>query len=331
MATVEDTNGGALIEVQATERLLSEHRNPPRAINLMDPTQLEHVWRVGKLFASSDLVPDRYRNKVENCVIACTMASQMGVDPFMFMQNSYVVHGKPGIESKLAIALLNLSGRINGPVRYRSGGQGKSRWWECFVVDAHTEEEIALRITWETVEKEGWAKKKDSKWLTMPDLMGMYRSAMWLIRAHYPEVIIGMQSIQELRDVAPDPEPTQPLGFKGHIGIENQSELSAKLKERAGSTNAEDTASADEESSDEESSDLDESSVETEVDEPDESPPEQEESPPDHRPLWQKLVDDYQLLEDDKARAEFVSVAEMELSGKDMRAFMAAVGLGVEA
>ena len=67
----------------------------------------EHAWRVAQMFAQSDMTPKDFRNKPGDCLIAMNYAHRTNSDPFMVLQNLYIVHGKPGIEAKLAIALLN--------------------------------------------------------------------------------------------------------------------------------------------------------------------------------------------------------------------------------
>jgi hypothetical protein len=168
------------------------------------PTNLAGLWSLGKMYARSSMVPEHYRNKIEDCAIGAQMALRCGVNILTFLQSSYIVHGKPGIESKLAIAMLNSSGQIKGRVRFRLAGEGKSRQCTAYAIDAESGETIEQTVTWEMVEAEGWHKPKGSqvsKWMTMPDLMFQYRSAMFLIRVFFPDVLMGMQSVEELRDV----------------------------------------------------------------------------------------------------------------------------------
>jgi len=48
---------------------------------------------------------------------------------------------------------------------------------------------------------EGWLDKKGSKWQTMPRQMMMYRAASFFARVHCPEVLIGLQTVDEVQDV----------------------------------------------------------------------------------------------------------------------------------
>jgi hypothetical protein len=47
---------------------------------------------------------------------------------------------------------------------------------------------------------DGWFQKDGSKWKTLPDLMLMYRSAMFFGRLYCPERILGMQAVDEVED-----------------------------------------------------------------------------------------------------------------------------------
>ena len=73
--------------------------------------------RAAKLLAQSTLVPKEYQGNIPNCVIALNMASRMGADPLMVMQNLYIVYGRPGWSSQFLISTFNTSGRFTA-MRY---------------------------------------------------------------------------------------------------------------------------------------------------------------------------------------------------------------------
>jgi len=170
---------------------------------LVDTDAWNRMVKMSEIFAKSTLVPEHFRGNVGNCIIGLQLAMRMQVDPFMLMQNMYIVHGKPGLEAKVAIAMCNSKGVFRGPIRYELSGEGKERKCVAYAFDKETGERCEETVTIEIAEKEGWTTKKGSKWLTIPDLMLKYRSAMWLIRTTCPEVLMGMQSTDELVDIAP--------------------------------------------------------------------------------------------------------------------------------
>jgi hypothetical protein len=133
-------------------------------------------------------------------MIAVQMAFRLKVDPLMFLQKSYIVKGKPGIEATLAISLANTHGPFEGSIKYKIEGTPGMVESSCtaWAIMKDTGEICEMPFTWEDAVSPGWASKDN--WKKTPRLMMMYRSAMWLIRTHCPEVILGLHSNDELSD-----------------------------------------------------------------------------------------------------------------------------------
>jgi hypothetical protein len=176
-----------------------------------DIQKFADAQRVATLLSSSSLLPAHFQKSIANCVIALNLAERLRVDPFMLMQNLYVVHGRPGIEGKLAIALVEGTGRFS-PIKFKMEGSGKTkkgvaRAESCtaYATEIKTGEVIeGPPVTWEMAEAEGWTKDKGaetSKWQTMPDLMFRYRSAMFFARVNCPGALLGLRSSDEIEDI----------------------------------------------------------------------------------------------------------------------------------
>lgn len=210
-------------------------QTPGALAYLLDTRLFEHLWRVATMYARSSMVPDQFRGKTDDCFVAVQLAMRMGCDPFMLMQNMYVVHGRPGIEAKLAIALANERGPFRDRIKFIFTGEGKSRACQAYAHDRQTGERLSATVTWQMVEAEGWNKDKPtkgngivkSKWNTLPDLMFVYRSAMFLIRMYCPEVLMGMESRDELEDSVIE-VPSEPVVMDGAASRADR--LAARLK-----------------------------------------------------------------------------------------------------
>ncbi len=166
----------------------------------------ELAQRAAKLLSQSSLVPKEYQNNLPNCVIALNMASRMGADPLMVMQNLYIVHGRPAWSSQFLISTFNTSGRFSA-LRYEwVGEEGKDSWGcRAWAIEKATGEKlIGSTVTIDLAKKEGWYQKNGSKWQTMPEQMLMYRAAAWFIRAYAPELAMGMHTEEEIIDITPD-------------------------------------------------------------------------------------------------------------------------------
>ncbi len=188
---------------------------------LLDTGRFNQTWRVARLFAASKLVPIHFQGQTESVFVMLQMAFRLKVDPFMVLQNTYMVHGRPGLEAKLLIALVNARGPFTGPIQWRLEGEGANRQCTAYATHKVTGEVCEATVTWKMVTDEGWnkdAKARDgsiikSKWNTMADLMFRYRSAAFLARLHCPEAILGLNTADELNDIQTngfDLEPTAP-------------------------------------------------------------------------------------------------------------------------
>ena len=162
------------------------------------------LQRMANMFVSSTLVPEQFRgqNNYGNCVIALNMAQRLGADPLMVMQNLYVVYGTPSWSSKFMIAMFNQCGRYES-IRYEETGkkgtdtQGVIAWAkEKSTGEVLKGPEVTIKIA----KDEGWYGKNGSKWKSMPDQMLRYRAAAWFIRTTAPELAMGLQTVDEVKD-----------------------------------------------------------------------------------------------------------------------------------
>jgi len=161
-----------------------------------------------------------------NCIVALNMAQRMGADPLMVMQNLYVIEGRPSWSSQFIIAMLNSCGRFS-PLRFDLSEPGKSEeltysatfWKEgkkvteqrkakikhqtctAWVIEKETGDRLnGPTISMQMAIDEGWLTKNGSKWLTMPEVMLRYRAASMLGRLYAPELLMGLQSREEVED-----------------------------------------------------------------------------------------------------------------------------------
>ena len=161
-----------------------------------------------------------------NCVVALNMALRMGADPLMVMQNLYVIEGRPSWSSQFIIASLNSCGRFS-PLRFDLSEPGKNEeltysatFWKdgkkvteqrkakikhqtctAWVIEKETGDRLnGPTISMQMAIDEGWLTKNSSKWLTMPEVMLRYRAASMLGRLYAPELLMGLQSREEVED-----------------------------------------------------------------------------------------------------------------------------------
>ncbi|MBV5305265.1 MAG: hypothetical protein J0652_01085 [Desulfobulbaceae bacterium] len=161
----------------------------------------EHGQRIAKMLASSDLVPAQFKGNIQNCLLAMELANRTGSSPLAVMQNLYVVHSKPSWSSQFIVACLNSCGKFS-PLRFEITGTGADMECRAVATDLATGEAITGPVvSMEMSRKEGWYAKTGSKWQTMPELMLRYRSATFFGRLYAPEILMGMQTSEEVQDI----------------------------------------------------------------------------------------------------------------------------------
>ena len=165
--------------------------------------------RIAADLAASNLIPQQFQGNAPNCMIALNMATRIGADPLMVMQNLYIVHGKPGWSSQFLIATFNSNPKFSA-LRYEFKGEESKDGWGCraWAVEHETGENLyGSWVTLKLAKDEGWYAKSGSKWKTMPQQMLMYRAAAFFIRTFAPEVAMGLQTAEEVKDTTYQTQP----------------------------------------------------------------------------------------------------------------------------
>jgi len=163
----------------------------------------KEIYDIGKMFASSTLVPEAYRNKAMDCTIAVDMANRMNISPMMVMQNLYVVRGKPSWSGQACTALVEGSGKFKNVKHVYTGEKGTDTWG-CYLEAVRIEDGETVKgveVTIAMAKAEDWVNKTGSKWKTMPELMLAYRASAFFARVHIPNALMGVSVEGEVEDI----------------------------------------------------------------------------------------------------------------------------------
>jgi len=161
----------------------------------------ESAQRMAASLADSKLVPIQYQGQagLSNCIVAMEIANRMGMSAFQVMQNLNVIHGRPSWSSQFIIGLIQSSARFSGFTYVETSiteDSSSDDSCQCIATLKETGELVTgTKITMQMAKDEGWTK--NSKWRTMPQTMLRYRAASSFGRFHIPDLILGMQSVEE--------------------------------------------------------------------------------------------------------------------------------------
>lgn len=162
-------------------------------------------WAMATAVATSALIPTTYRGKIADVMIAMELSEQMGMSLFTVTQNLDIIHGKTGWKSTFIIATINSCGRYSSKLQFEWKGKLGEAQWGCraYVVQKDNTKLYGSWIDIQMATKEGWVDKKGSKWVTMPEQMLQYRAASFFGRLYVPDLLMGLQAIDEMIDVEP--------------------------------------------------------------------------------------------------------------------------------
>lgn len=165
---------------------------------------LDKLMEMSTMLSKSTIVPVNYQNRPENCLVALDMASRMGVSPMMVMQNLYVIQGKPSFSGQAIAAMIRSNPQFKNVELHFVGEEGKDSWGAYVTAEKVSNGRLLKggTVTIATAKKEGWYQKTGSKWQTMPEMMLSYRAHTWFGRVYCPELLMGLQSTDEVADVS---------------------------------------------------------------------------------------------------------------------------------
>ena len=152
---------------------------------------------IATALSNSDLVPPHFQKKPANVLIALEFAYRNDIAPFAAMQSMFVVHGRVGMSAAMAISLARKH-NVWKSLRYKVEGKGESLSVTA-IATMHDDTEVEATVTMQMAIIAGWTKSAIYK--SIPDQMLKYRAATFLIRSNFPEVLFGMQTVEELNDV----------------------------------------------------------------------------------------------------------------------------------
>lgn len=186
------------------EEMVLQEQKHEVANPFVDTVSFRKLFDIGKMFASSALVPQTYQNRPMDCTIAVDMANRMGVSPMMVMQNLYVVKGKPQWSGQACMSMIRGSGEFKNVRPVYTGTKGEDSWG-CYIQAEYRDTGEIVKGTEVTIgmaKAEDWYNKNGSKWKTIPEQMLAYRAAAFFARVYIPNALMGVYVEGEAEDMS---------------------------------------------------------------------------------------------------------------------------------
>ena len=178
--------------------------NPEGNSSIYQSTEsFEFAQRQAKSLCESDLVPTSYQGQkgLSNCLVALEMSKRMNLSPLTVMQNLNVIHGRPTWSSQFITSNILGCGRFKN-FDYVVTGKDDTLAVQCQAIRLEDNKLVkGTAVTMKMARQEGWTK--NSKYQSMPELMLRNRAATFFGRQYIPDLLLGVQTSEEVVDIQP--------------------------------------------------------------------------------------------------------------------------------
>ena len=186
---------------------------------VLDPTAVQNMVAFADFMCKAVItVPKHLQGNSGDCLAVTMQAMQWGMNPFAVAQKTHLVNGNLGYEAQLVNAVIIAKAPIVDRPNFEwFGDWSKVKGKECVAHD------IGVRV-WVTVKGENQPRvlevsfaqvgtvRNSPLWVNDPKQQIAYLAMKRLARLHFPDVILGVYTEDELQDHAPmvDVPPVEP-------------------------------------------------------------------------------------------------------------------------
>ena len=181
---------------------------------LMQPRNGKELMDMANMMASSgQMVRDFYRGNPGDCAGLIMICQPYGFNPFMTSWKTYKASKSAdapvSFEGQLVNAMVNMSAPVKGRLRYTYHGEGPTRTCTVVGIDRETGEEI----TYTSPLLKDIPIKNSPLWKADPDQQLGYYSARSWARRHFPELLLGVYTREEIEEAPPRDVTPKEGGF----------------------------------------------------------------------------------------------------------------------
>ncbi len=165
------------------------------------------IMEFSKMMAlAKQAIPPHLRENPGACLAVCIQASSWQMSPFAVANKSYVVNDRMAYEAQIIAAVILMRAPIIGRLKYSYTGKGPTRQCTC---SAKLDDGDLVEYT--TPEIQNIKIQNSPLWKNDPDQQLAYSAARSMARRHFPDVILGVYTPEEMAEMAPQ-EPERQVG-----------------------------------------------------------------------------------------------------------------------
>lgn len=161
---------------------------------------LAEIMEVAKVVAISQVaIPQHLRDNVGACLAICIQSSEWQMSPFSVANKSYVVNNRLAYEAQLVNAVILRRAPITGRFKISYSGDGPTR--KCKVGVKLNADEGGELVEYESPMVKDIPVKNSPLWKGDPDQQLFYYSSRAMCRRHFPDVLLGIYTVDEMAEL----------------------------------------------------------------------------------------------------------------------------------
>lgn len=159
-------------------------------------SSIEQIMEFAKVMAiASVAVPKHLRENVGACLAVAIQASEWQMSPFAVASKTYVVNDRLAFEAQLVNAVILRRAPIKGRFKISYSGDGQSRKCKVIATLLDGDEVDYESPTFATI-----PVKNSPLWKSDPDQQLFYYSSRAMCRRHFPDVLLGIYTPDEMTE-----------------------------------------------------------------------------------------------------------------------------------
>lgn len=178
---------------------------------------LEEAYRFANAICASGFAP-KGMEKPEAVLVAIQLGAEIGLTPMAALQNTAVINGRPAIYGDAALALVRSSGLLESYKEEEIGEAGSDgHGYRVTAVRKGNQAAVETFTVADAKRAKLWGKA--GPWSDYPKRMLRFRARGYVLRDLFGDILKGLRTVEEARDIPSEPVNVTPVSDKVSEGF----------------------------------------------------------------------------------------------------------------
>lgn len=178
---------------------------------------LEEAYRFANAICASGFAP-KGMEKPEAVLVAIQLGAEIGLTPMAALQNTAVINGRPAIYGDAALALVRSSGLLESYKEEEIGEAGSDgHGYRVTAIRKGNQAAVETFTVADAKRAKLWGKA--GPWSDYPKRMLRFRARGYVLRDLFGDILKGLRTVEEARDIPSEPVNVTPVSEKVSEGF----------------------------------------------------------------------------------------------------------------